>query len=142
MSDEVRDQLCRLAQTDTSPDARLTLILAAQHRRVGRLGAWLLDLAELRIDLDPWEPAETAAYLVFAMRQAGRPTRAFSDAGTERLHQLAQGIPRRVKQLADLALLAAAASELLEIDADIVESVFEELGTVRPTGERASALAE
>jgi general secretion pathway protein A len=142
MSEDVREQIVRLAQTDATCDARLTIILACQQRGVGRLGSRLLDLAELRIDLLPWEATETATYLVSALRQAGRPTRAFTDAAAERLHQVAGGIPRRVKQLADLSLLAAAGSELLEVDANTIDGVCEELGTVRAGSERATVLVE
>jgi type II secretory pathway predicted ATPase ExeA len=46
----------------------------------------------------------------------------------DRLHELAHGIPRRVSQLADLALLAGAGRNLDQIDAEVVETVYQELG--------------
>jgi hypothetical protein len=46
------------------------------------------------------------------------------------IHRLAEGVPRRVKQLADMALVAGAGSELELVDVDVVESVFHELGVV------------
>jgi hypothetical protein len=47
-----------------------------------------------------------------------------------RIHELSDGIPRRVKQLAELALLAAAGQELRMIDAETVEGAYYELGIV------------
>ena len=101
---EVIEQIIRLAQLDASRDARLTIVLAAQPRRLNRLGSRLLELADLRIDLEGWEADDTATFLKRALAEAGRSTPVFSEAALLRLHELASGIPRRVKQLADLAL--------------------------------------
>ncbi len=46
----------------------------------------------------------------------------------ERLHELSQGIPRRVRQLAELSLLAGASKQLAAVDGPTVDSVHEELG--------------
>jgi hypothetical protein len=43
---------------------------------------------------------------------------------------LAEGVPRRVNQLADLSLLAGAGRELGQIDTETVESVYQELGVI------------
>jgi general secretion pathway protein A len=131
---EVIDQIMRLAQLDASRDARLTIVLAAQPRRLNRLGSRLLELADLRIDLEGWEADDTATFLKQALATAGRSTPVFSETALLRLHELASGIPRRVKQLADLTLLAGAGGNLVQIEADTVDSVFHELGVVATTG--------
>ena len=53
-----------------------------------------------------------------------------TDAAASKLHELTQGTPRRLLQLCDLTLLAGAGREVPEIDADLVESVYYELGVV------------
>lgn len=126
----VLDQVTRLAQYDPSPASRLTMVLAGQRERMGRIGHELLDLAELRIDLDPWEQPDTEAFLSSSLAQAGRESSVFADPAVARLHELSQGIPRRVSQLADLALLAAAGEDLEQVGADVVESVYHELGVI------------
>lgn len=126
----VLTQVTRLAQYDPSPQSRLTIVLAGQRERTGRLGRRLLELAELRIDLEPWERSETEQFISTCLAQAGRESPVFADPAVARLHELSSGIPRRVTQLADLALLAGAATELQQIDADVVESVYRELGVV------------
>lgn len=129
---DVLAQVLRLAQVESSRDGRLTIVLAAQPGRLDRLGHRLLELAELRVDLDGWELDDTAAFIKASLSAAGRTSPIFTDAALGRLQELTGGIPRRVKQLADLALLAGAGQNLVQIDADTLESVFYELGVVSP----------
>ncbi len=58
----VLDHVVRLAQFDSTSTGRLTVLLAANDNGVGRLTLRLLELADLRIDLDPWEPVDTVQY--------------------------------------------------------------------------------
>jgi general secretion pathway protein A len=117
----------RLACTDLSPETRLSVVLSGRKEVLAKLGDRLLDLAELRIDLEPWEAADTEKCVTTLLAQAGRRSPVFAEPAVTRLHELSHGIPRRVSQLADLALLAGAGQELQQIDADVVEGVFEEL---------------
>ena len=128
-------QLTRLAKSDPGPDSLLTIVLAGQPDRIGRLGPGLLELAELRIDLEPWEPSDTVHFIEAALQKAGRTTPVFAEPAIERLHQLAQGVPRRVSQLADLALVAGAGRTLDSIDADTIDSVCQELGVIKVNDE-------
>jgi type II secretory pathway predicted ATPase ExeA len=123
----VLPHLVRLAKSDESPESRLTLILAGQRERIGRLGAPLLDLAELRIDIQPWAPGDTRDFLVHSLSEAGRDAPVFQQPAVARLHELSGGIPRHVRQLADLALVAGAGRQLPEIGRDVIDSVYEEL---------------
>lgn len=131
---EVLDQIARLAQIDVSCEASLTIALTTQPMRVGALGTRLLELAELRIDLDGWEAEDTAAFVKSALALAGRSTPVFSEAALEHLQHRSAGVPRRVKQLADLALLAGAGQNLAQIEAETIDSVFHELGVVTSAG--------
>jgi type II secretory pathway predicted ATPase ExeA len=126
----VLTQVTRLARSDPACDCRLTIALAGQPTRMSRLPQALLELADLRIDVEAWEPAETARFVEDSLRKAGRTTPVFVEPAVTRLHELAEGIPRRVSQLADLALLAGAGLTLSSIDAEIVDSACRELGAV------------
>jgi general secretion pathway protein A len=130
-SGELLAQIARLAQLDRSVESRLTIVLAGHRERMNHIGRTLLEMAELRIDIEPWEPADTASYLKRALAQAGCETEVFTASAIERLHEIAQGIPRRVTQLADLALLAGAGRNLPQIDVEVVESVYHELGVIQ-----------
>jgi len=127
---QVLSQVTRLAQHDCSPQSRLTIVLAGRLQQMGRMGRQLLELAELRIDVEPWQPSETAGFLDKSLARAGRRSPVFDEPAVARLHELTEGIPRRVNQLADLALLAGAGAEVEEIGADMVESAYNELAVV------------
>jgi general secretion pathway protein A len=138
-SAEVLSEIARLAQLDMVRDARLTVVLTCQPSRAGRLGPRLLNLAELRIDMDGWDADETAAYVKSALAVAGRSTPVFGEAALLRLYEHSGGIPRRVKQLADLALLAGAGQNTTQIDALTVDSASEELGIAPSLGRVAES---
>lgn len=125
---QVLAQVARLARHDSSSEAQLTLVLAGQQEKMGRLGEGLLELADLRIDLEPWDQADTANFLKTSLLNAGSKSTVFSESAIDRLYELSHGIPRRAAQLADLSLLAGAGANLQRIDAETVESVYHELG--------------
>jgi general secretion pathway protein A len=134
---EVSDQIVWLAQLDTSRDARLTIVLAVQPERLYKLDTRLLELADLRIDLEGWDADDTAAFVKQALAKAGRTTPIFSEAALVRLHELTGGVPRRIKQLADLALLAGAGGNMAQIEPSTIDSVYQELGVVSADGPQA-----
>lgn len=121
-------QVTRLVQHDRSPQSQLTVVLAGRNDRLARIGPVLAELAELRIDLEPWDETDTQCYLKASLSQVGCQKELFAAGAIARLHELSCGIPRRVTQLADLALLAAAGRDLPQVDADVVESAYHELG--------------
>ena len=129
-SPDLSSQVYRLAQIDVSSSAHFTIVLAGRHDRIGRTWESILDLMELRIDLEAWEAADTEAYLDNSLAQAGRKTPVFDEPAVLRLHELGHGVPRRISQLADLALVAGAGQTLDRIDAETIESVYHELGVI------------
>jgi general secretion pathway protein A len=126
--EDVLVQVARVAQFDPSPAARLSVVLAAQSRRLGNLGRRLLELADLRVDLEAWAESDTIRYVRWTLGEADCTRPIFTDEALRHLHHLTEGVPRRVKQLADMALVAGAGAELEQIDVDTVENVFQELG--------------
>jgi general secretion pathway protein A len=120
----------RLVQLDGKGSGGLTIVVAANSNSAHRLPGRLLELAELRIDLEPWEPADTLRYVVTSLVQAGAESEIFTDDALHRLHDLCQGIPRRVNQLANLALAAGAGRHVAQIDAEVVDSAYRELGAI------------
>ena len=120
---EVHLAISRLTLIDSHPEARFTILLTGQRQRMSGLSNKLNDLCDLRIDLEPWETDETARYLEFAMQQVGAQPDIFSHDSMTTIHELSRGIPRRVRQLAELSLLAGAAEELERITPAVIESV-------------------
>lgn len=131
-------EMARLLQTTRDTNAALAVIVAAHRDGVSHLGERLLELADLRIDLEPWDADQTRGYVLHALERAGRTKPLFDAAALERLHELTRGVPRQVNQLAELALLAGAGQELATIDADTVEQSCRELGMVGDEGGRSA----
>ncbi len=120
----------RLLRQNPTAESRLTVLLAGEPERIGRLDPALLELADLRIDLEPWSQDDTLTFLEQSLARAGAQGSVFDPPAAEQIHRLAAGLPRRVSQLADLSLLAAAGQNRDRIDAQLVESAYRELAVV------------
>jgi general secretion pathway protein A len=126
---EVLKNVIRLIQWKPGEDTRVTTVLAADSRRVNLLGPRLIELSDLRIDMFPWELTDTAMFVQQAIKRAGRQQPIFDDSGFEQLFELTDGVPRRVRQLAELCLVAAAGQNMDSIDGQTVELVNRELAS-------------
>ncbi len=124
---EVLSMLGRLAQSDQSDDSRLTLLFACEQSRLHLLGDRLQELCELRVEIEPWSEEETINFIRHALTAAACGTDLFTEDSERKLFELTQGVPRRVQQLAQLSLVAAAAQDLEAIDVGTLEAVFDEL---------------
>jgi len=124
---EVLDGLVRLVHIDPSPDLRLSIVLAAGAERSLRLGKRLLEHSGLRIELDAWAALEVEDYLRASFARAGCEQSPITPEAVARLHLHSAGNPRRVSQLADLALLAAAGQQLREVSAATIDAVQQQL---------------
>jgi general secretion pathway protein A len=131
---DVRAQLARLVALG-GHQPRLSLVLATSPAAVERLGADLLDAADLRIYLEPWSETECIGYLQHALLEAGCDRPAFDDEALAALAALSGGVPRRVNRLADQALLAAAAEGLETVNAAMVEASAAAINYPTPTAQ-------
>jgi type II secretory pathway predicted ATPase ExeA len=127
---EVLAQVVRLVHLATSSRSRLTVVLAGRPSRIARWGHDLLELAELRVDLEPWSQSDTEQYVASSLARVGGASSVFAKDAVARLHQLTHGVPRRVSQLADLALIAGAGQDARQIDTELVQSAYDELSPV------------
>jgi general secretion pathway protein A len=121
--------ISRLALTDPHPEARFTILLAGTFQEVELFDSKLHDLCELRIELEPWEHSETGTYVREALVRQGGGTGIFTDSALIRLHELSGGIPRRIRQLAEVALATGAAEGLSQIEPQVVELAYRGLVT-------------
>jgi type II secretory pathway predicted ATPase ExeA len=125
----VRQQIEQLLHLAATNQTRLTTFLAGSPEQVTHMGASLLEQVELRIDLLPWNEDETAEHVARTIFQSGGEHPIFTDDAITALHELSGGIPRKVDQIAQLALLAGAGQGLEEIDAATLVEAYQELGT-------------
>lgn len=127
---DVLAQVVRLVRLATSSQSRLTVVLSGRPSRIGHWDRDLLELAELRVDLEPWSESETEQYVASSLARVGGASSLFATGAVARLHELTRGVPRRVSQLADLALIAGAGQDARQIDAELVQSAYDELSPV------------
>ncbi len=113
---DVVTQLVRLAQLPAGRVGNLTIVLAANPTQANRLGNRLLELVELRVDLEPWDSQDTTGYLQTALVAAGAERPIFDDFALDEIHRLTRGVPRQVNRLADYALVAGSSAGLDMID--------------------------
>ncbi|QDU86671.1 hypothetical protein Pla175_00210 [Pirellulimonas nuda] len=128
-----QSHLLRLARLESQTDARWTLLLAMEQGQLGRLCPQLLELIDMKIELERWEADDSEGYVQHALLAAGRLAPVFTDGGLAALHELAEGSPRHVARLADFALLAGAGAGAEQIDGALVQAAFDEIAW-RPEG--------
>lgn len=122
-----RDAIRQLLEISTLLDGWLCVVATCDPGRVDRLTD-LCELAELRIELEPWTLNETAAYLCTAVQDAGGSPQVFAPDARAHLHQLSGGVPRLINRLAAVCLAGGAGQQLSQITADCVEGARIELG--------------
>ena len=120
-------QLLRLVNMGPT-DNGLSIVLAANRNQASRFGDRLLQLVDLRIDLEPWDELDTTGYLQLAIVEAGAERPLFDDQAISDLHQQTEGNPRRINRLADYALLIGSGSGQEIVDPAIVQAAGEAMG--------------
>ena len=109
--------LMRLARLELTSGGGPTLVLTANATQCVRLSEGLLELIDLRIDLEPWDELDTVGYLQLALVEAGSERPLFTDEALSELHRLAVGVPRKINRLANYALMAGShePNELIDL---------------------------
>ena len=124
---EVLAALERLAHAADASDSQFTLVFALQPEQLAHLGAGILSRVDLRMDLAPLDVTETQAYLQAQLDERGAIPPRLEASAAERLFELSAGLPRRLNQLANLVMLAAAGEGRETIDAATIDNVYQEL---------------
>ena len=117
----------RLLGFALSIEAQLTVVLSLRADKLTVVDDRLRDLCDLRIDVTRWTQNDVSQFLRTSLARAGRREAIFNDPACTRLFELSRGVPRRVCQLAETALLAAAGAQCDRDDADLVQSAHHEL---------------
>lgn len=109
-----------------------TLLLSGRTEILARLqGLAALDQRTIiRAVVEPLPAEEVLPYLQRRLAVAGRADVVFSAGAGQAIWELTQGIPRRINQLCDLALLVGYVDELGTIDTVEIEAAAEELMSI------------
>lgn len=126
---DVLAQLVRLARLDAG-GSTLTIALAARSG-TPQLTSALLELADLRIELEPWDELDTVGYLQLALVEAGSTRPLFDDDSLSEIYRLTGGVPREVRRLAEHSLWLGAPTAPEIIDTALVRAAHTELMRAR-----------
>ena len=112
----------------------LTLLLVGQPSLLPTLDR-MVDLDErmgVKCLLRPLTREESLGYIRHRLSAAGAQRTIFRDEALDTVHELSQGVARRINRLCDLALLIGYAEEQSELGTTQIEAVARELATVTP----------
>ena len=130
---DLQNQVQRLLRTEAAHGGWLTLVATANSTSLNRLSQGLLELVDLRIDLQPWDELDTVGYLQLALFEAGAERPLFDDEAMSDLHRESEGVPRKVNRLADCALLAGSSNSQTMIEASTIREATEAISLPNPS---------
>ena len=117
-------QLLHLGDGD---DCWYTVVVAVDDSTPAPSTTSFFELADLRIDLTPFDRRETAYYVHQSLIEAGSQRELFEPAALDTVFGLSAGVPRTINQLCELSLLAGMFDEQQTIDAETVIAAAEHL---------------
>jgi general secretion pathway protein A len=144
LSAEVLEQLRLLTNLETNERKLLQIILIGQPELRDMLSRPELEQLAQRIiaryHLDALTAHETRQYIQHRLGVAGlRGALPFDGASMQRIHAVADGVPRRINLLCDRALLGAYAGGKPQVTVDIVDKAAAEVTGELPPQQRSSA---
>ena len=104
----------------------LSTIMAITEECLVDLPKSLLEMVDLKINVPAWDLGTVADYFDFAICKSGGDPGIFDGQAITRVQELSGGIPRRIAQLADLALVSGAVRRLGQINAELIDEVCNE----------------
>jgi type II secretory pathway predicted ATPase ExeA len=125
--DDARAGIARLVTAAEPRFARTLVVATCAPGGLPGVPDEVRDRAAVRIELEPWTEAETAAYLAWELARVGGDPDRFTPAAAATLARFTGGVPRAVGRLARLALAAAAGDAAERVDAATVERAWREL---------------
>ncbi|MEW5773562.1 MAG: AAA family ATPase [Thermodesulfobacteriota bacterium] len=128
LSREALEEMRMLSNLQTETEPLLHILLVGQpelRERIREPGlAQLAQRITVHCHLGPLSLEETRSYVDFRLREAGaRHKDIFQPEAVERIHQLAEGLPRALNTLCDACLMTGYVERTARITLDMVESV-------------------
>jgi len=134
---EIQDESVSALSKLWCSKAHWSTVITVDDEAIVNLPRWLLEQCDLKIELPPWDLGQTADYFEFALAREGGREDLFDSQSITRIQELSDGIPRRIVQIAGLALVAGAVRKSHRIHSELIDQVCDEftvsLGTKFPT---------
>ena len=116
-----------LLNFSTAEASDLTLVLVGAPELLLKLPDAFSDRLTARVLVGPFSESESAAYVQGRLGASGVSHPLFDPESLRLLHRAADGLPRRLNRLADLALLIAYARDLDQPDSSAINAAIREL---------------
>ncbi len=123
---EVSDDFYQAISHLWSTPIRWSMFLSLDDDSIVNIPRWILDQCELKIQLPRWDLGQTADYFDFAIQGVGGDDSIFNGQAITRIQELSDGIPRKIVQIAELALVAGAVRKAEKVTAELVDQVCDE----------------
>ena len=78
----------------------------------------------IKYHLKPFDLEETFEYINFRLQKAGKNENVFSQSAVEKVYEHTKGVPRKINNLCDLALLIGFSSQKRVVDPEIVGNII------------------
>jgi general secretion pathway protein A len=78
----------------------------------------------IKYHLAPFDLEDTARYILYRLNRAGREKNTFTRPAIEKTYEISKGVPRKINNLCDLALLIGYSKNQEMVDVDIVETII------------------
>lgn len=80
----------------------------------------------IRYHINPLNREDTKNYIFFRLEKAGGSKTIFDDGALEEIYEYSRGIPRKINNVCDLALLVGSSLKVERINGDIVQKVIKD----------------
>lgn len=106
----------------------LTLVLMGQPELRDMIRGYkqLDQRIAIRYHLNPLNMDNTVKYIIFRLEKAGRAESIFTAAAMEEIYNYSGGVPRKINNICDLALLIGFSVKVEKIDLDIIKKVVKD----------------
>jgi type II secretory pathway predicted ATPase ExeA len=124
---ETLDFLNRLWDADATGQVRITMVLATDELALARWPESWLSRVDLRVELEPWSLDDATQFLAAIVGNERQRQWGFEPAAVARLHRLSHGLPRQLRRLAQLSVLATEGQQRTVVDEATVMGASHEL---------------
>jgi len=118
--------ISRLVSLHNQSLADLTIIASFNHSNVSSRLKELFELADMGVEVKPFERPETESYIQNRLESSGGRRTVFQSDAIDQLQQITGGVPREINRLCELALLAGMSDSLTAIDRKLIASLATE----------------
>jgi hypothetical protein len=128
ISDETFEEIRLLLNFQLNDRFLLNLVLIGQPELRDKIRAYkqLDQRIAIRYHLNPLSSEDTRNYIAFRLDKAEQKSNMFTADAMREIYHYSEGVPRKINNICDLALLIGFSTMSEKIDADIIKKVIKD----------------